>query len=261
MQVISTALTERLDLVPDPEHAGSHNGIPARYGVFINFENMSSDSSLFSAEASPKLTKLGVPLRRPLPTRVLAAVHADERLVAELAKKNPRILALNVAADAQADITESFDIEAVPSFVILTTLLVRIAGADAPALTQAMVTHAAEPVPAYTDATLPPDRRSFLHLLRVPEFKAITFGELFLEIRHRRTMNTNLKHIEWDPTGRVAQSADSSSPALATGAYFPEEGSVASGRNGNTGPRTSRSACDEGGGKHEIYRYSTTAGR
>ncbi|KAJ7494809.1 glutaredoxin [Mycena galericulata] len=72
-------------------------------------------------------------------------------VVAELAKKHPRILALNVEAEEQADIAESFDIEAVPSFVVLRghTLLARIAGADAPALTQAIATHtAAHPPPA-----------------------------------------------------------------------------------------------------------------
>ncbi|KAJ7030250.1 glutaredoxin [Mycena alexandri] len=70
-------------------------------------------------------------------------------VVAELAKKHPGILALNVEAEEQADIAESFDIEAVPSFVVLRghTLLARIAGADAPALTQAITTHAAGPIP------------------------------------------------------------------------------------------------------------------
>jgi hypothetical protein len=89
-------------------------------------------------------------------------------VVAELAKKHPGILALNVEAEEQADIAESFEIEAVPSFVVLRvrllvaprnfryifsiqghTLLARIAGADAPALTQAIATHAAGPIPTY----------------------------------------------------------------------------------------------------------------
>ncbi|KAJ7982827.1 glutaredoxin [Mycena polygramma] len=83
-------------------------------------------------------------------------------VVAELAKKHPAILALNVEAEEQSDIAESFDIEAVPSFVVLRghTLLARIAGADAPALTLAIATHAAGPVPTYapkshTDAAPP----------------------------------------------------------------------------------------------------------
>ncbi|KAJ7183692.1 thioredoxin-like protein [Mycena filopes] len=71
-------------------------------------------------------------------------------VVAELAKKHPAILALNVEAEEQADIAESFDIEAVPSFIILRghTLLARIAGADAPALTQAITKHTSAPAPA-----------------------------------------------------------------------------------------------------------------
>ncbi|KAF7335384.1 Monothiol glutaredoxin-4 [Mycena venus] len=73
-------------------------------------------------------------------------------VVAELARKHPGILALNVEAEEQADIAESFDIEAVPSFIVLRghTLLARIAGADAPALTQAIATHASGSVPTYT---------------------------------------------------------------------------------------------------------------
>ncbi|KAJ7082690.1 glutaredoxin [Mycena belliarum] len=73
-------------------------------------------------------------------------------VVVELAKKHPGILALNVEAEEQADIAESFDIEAVPSFIVLRghTLLARIAGADASALTKAIATHAAGSIPAYT---------------------------------------------------------------------------------------------------------------
>ncbi|KAJ7863366.1 glutaredoxin [Mycena leptocephala] len=72
-------------------------------------------------------------------------------VVAELAKKHPGILALNVEAEEQAEIAESFDIEAVPSFVVLRghTLLDRIAGADAPALTQAIAKHASGTIPTY----------------------------------------------------------------------------------------------------------------
>jgi thioredoxin-like negative regulator of GroEL len=44
-------------------------------------------------------------------------------VVAELAKKHPGILALNVEAEGQAEIAESFDIEAVPSFVVLRVCL------------------------------------------------------------------------------------------------------------------------------------------
>ena len=40
-------------------------------------------------------------------------------VVLELAKKYPALLVLHIEAEAQSDITESFDIEAVPSFIIL----------------------------------------------------------------------------------------------------------------------------------------------
>ncbi|KAF4613779.1 hypothetical protein D9613_008146 [Agrocybe pediades] len=66
----------------------------------------------------------------------------------ELSKKYPAALFLQVEAETQSEISESFDIEAVPSFVILRghLLLQRIAGADAPALTQAVAKHATAPV-------------------------------------------------------------------------------------------------------------------
>ncbi|KAJ3782760.1 glutaredoxin [Lentinula aff. detonsa] len=58
----------------------------------------------------------------------------------ELAKKYPSILFLQIEAETQADIAESFDIESVPSLILLRghTLLQRITGADAPALTSAV---------------------------------------------------------------------------------------------------------------------------
>ncbi|KAK7017334.1 monothiol glutaredoxin-4 [Favolaschia claudopus] len=74
-------------------------------------------------------------------------------VVAELAKKHhPRLLVLNVEAEEQADIAESFEVEAVPAFVVLRghTLLARISGADAPALTQAIATHVSGSTSSYT---------------------------------------------------------------------------------------------------------------
>ncbi|KAF7375683.1 Monothiol glutaredoxin-4 [Mycena sanguinolenta] len=73
-------------------------------------------------------------------------------VVSELAKKHVSVLVLNIEAEEQADIAESFEIEAVPSFVVLRghTLLARIAGADATALTQAIATHASGAAPTYT---------------------------------------------------------------------------------------------------------------
>jgi len=58
----------------------------------------------------------------------------------ELSKKYPQALVLQVEAEEQADIAESFDIEAVPTFLILQghTLLARINGADAQQLMDLM---------------------------------------------------------------------------------------------------------------------------
>jgi len=65
------------------------------------------------------------------------------QVVEELAKKYPKLLALHVDAGEQQDIAESFEINAVPSFIILRghTLLKRISGADAGALTAAVGEH------------------------------------------------------------------------------------------------------------------------
>ncbi|KAJ7765955.1 hypothetical protein DFH07DRAFT_770096 [Mycena maculata] len=111
---------------------------------------MSSDWLKSSpAGTSPKLTKLGPCLH--VPAQFLGTVGGAVR-AAELVKKHPALLALNVEAKEQADIAESFDLEAVPSFVVLR----RIAGADTPALMQVIATHAAGPVPAYTEAAPSP---------------------------------------------------------------------------------------------------------
>jgi len=76
--------------------------------------------------------------------------HQMNELVKELAKKYHTALFLQVEAEEQSDIAESFEIEAVPSVIILQghTLLDRISGADASALKQAVAKHATPP--AYT---------------------------------------------------------------------------------------------------------------
>ncbi|KAG6917853.1 hypothetical protein DXG01_000758 [Tephrocybe rancida] len=68
-------------------------------------------------------------------------------VVEELAKKYPAVLVLNVEAETHSEIAESFDVEAVPLFVILRghTLLERVSGADAPTLTKALAKHSAGP--------------------------------------------------------------------------------------------------------------------
>ncbi|KAF8885487.1 hypothetical protein BD779DRAFT_1673661 [Infundibulicybe gibba] len=67
-----------------------------------------------------------------------------DEVVLGLAKRYHMTLFLKVKAQELADITESFDIEAAPYFVILRghTFLVRISGADEVALNQALETHA-----------------------------------------------------------------------------------------------------------------------
>jgi len=64
-------------------------------------------------------------------------------VVLELSRKYPELLVLQVEAEEQPDIAESFEIEAVPSFIILRghTLLGRISGADASSLTSTIATH------------------------------------------------------------------------------------------------------------------------
>ncbi|KAI0346242.1 glutaredoxin [Trametopsis cervina] len=65
----------------------------------------------------------------------------------ELARKYPQLLVLKVDAESQEDIAESFNVESVPTFVILRghTLLGRIAGADAAALTDTIAKHVHTP--------------------------------------------------------------------------------------------------------------------
>jgi len=62
----------------------------------------------------------------------------------ELAKKYPKVLFLQIEAEGLPDVTESFDVESVPTFVLLRghTLLSRITGADAVGLSNALAMHA-----------------------------------------------------------------------------------------------------------------------
>ncbi|CDS01917.1 probable glutaredoxin [Sporisorium scitamineum] len=73
-------------------------------------------------------------------------------VVREIAIKYPQVLCLVIEAESLPDVSESFDIEAVPSFVLLRghTLLSRISGANASALSAAVATHAA---PARSNGT------------------------------------------------------------------------------------------------------------
>ncbi|EJU04720.1 glutaredoxin [Dacryopinax primogenitus] len=64
-------------------------------------------------------------------------------VVLETAKRYPSLLVLMIEAEEQPDISESFEIEAVPSLILLRghTLLSRISGADAQALQNALASH------------------------------------------------------------------------------------------------------------------------
>lgn len=60
------------------------------------------------------------------------------QVVEELAKAHPKLLALRVEAEEQADITDSFDINSVPTCLVIQghALLARIEGGDAAQLTK-----------------------------------------------------------------------------------------------------------------------------
>ncbi|KAF7326209.1 Glutaredoxin [Mycena kentingensis (nom. inval.)] len=86
-------------------------------------------------------------------------------VVTELARRHPTLLVLSIEAEEQVDITESFAVDAVPAFLVLRvsrvvfplfpsaermqghTLLSRISGADASALTKSIATHIGAPSP------------------------------------------------------------------------------------------------------------------
>lgn len=76
---------------------------------------------------------------------------AMNEVVTQLAAKYPSIAVLNVEAEAQPDVSDSFDVESVPCFVLLRghTLLSRISGANAHALNEALAQH----VPALQAST------------------------------------------------------------------------------------------------------------
>ncbi|KAL5526688.1 GRX3 [Sanghuangporus sanghuang] len=67
--------------------------------------------------------------------------------VAGLAKQHPNLLVLNVEAEEQSEIAESFEIASVPTFIVLRghTLLARIEGADTARLSTEVATHIRTP--------------------------------------------------------------------------------------------------------------------
>lgn len=109
---------------------------------------MDTDSNLYHVQSSDRFKEL---LSRDLQRVSLLYFWAPwaepckqmTEVVTELSKKYPKLLSLQIEAEEQNEISESFDIESVPTFIILRghTLLGRITGADASALTNAIGTH------------------------------------------------------------------------------------------------------------------------
>ncbi|KIM53005.1 hypothetical protein SCLCIDRAFT_139924 [Scleroderma citrinum Foug A] len=102
-------------------------------------------------------------------------------VVQELAKKYSAVLVLRVTeAESLSDISETFEINSVPSFVLLRghTLLGRVEGADAKALSNAVAMHASSPTPQST-VTSPPSEST----LTSPPSTAETKEELNARIR------------------------------------------------------------------------------
>ncbi|PWN28928.1 glutaredoxin [Jaminaea rosea] len=67
------------------------------------------------------------------------------QVIKELAAKYPKVWFLSVEAESQPDVSESFDVDSVPTFVLLRghTLLSRVSGANASLLASALASHAA----------------------------------------------------------------------------------------------------------------------
>jgi hypothetical protein len=75
-------------------------------------------------------------------TAALSRARRDS-VVKELAQRLPKLLFLEIEAEDLPDISETFDVESVPHFVILRghTLLQQVSGADAVQLTKAVEKH------------------------------------------------------------------------------------------------------------------------
>lgn len=80
-------------------------------------------------------------------------------VVTELAKKYPRVLVLQVEAEEQEEISASFEVESVPTVLLLRghTLLEKIVGADATRLTSTIAKHVSG-APSLSTSLPPPGR-------------------------------------------------------------------------------------------------------
>ncbi|KAK4050665.1 glutaredoxin [Microbotryomycetes sp. JL201] len=80
-----------------------------------------------------------------------------DTVTTELAKRWQSVLFLNIEAEALPDISESFEVDAVPYFILLRghTLLTRLSGAQPQALSQALTSHASKPAGQSTTSQQP----------------------------------------------------------------------------------------------------------
>ncbi|GAA6015628.1 hypothetical protein JCM11491_007178 [Sporobolomyces phaffii] len=78
-------------------------------------------------------------------------------VVEELAKRHASVLFLSVEAEALPDISESFEVDAVPYFILLRghTLLTRLSGAQPSVLSAAIKSHASKPSAVSTSSQNP----------------------------------------------------------------------------------------------------------
>ncbi|TCD59752.1 monothiol glutaredoxin grx4, partial [Steccherinum ochraceum] len=116
-------------------------------------------------------------------------------VVLELAKKYPELLVLQIQAEEQEDIAESFTVESVPSIVILRghTLLGRVSGADAAALTQLIATH------VRPQGAVAPQSHTNGKLVASEEEKGETQEELNDRMRKLMTMDKVVLFMKGEP--------------------------------------------------------------
>lgn len=93
--------------------------------------------------------------------------EAVNAAVPALAAQHPGVLFMNIEAEHQPDVAESFDIEAVPTVVLLRghTLLGKIAGANVASIADALarVTHVRQSAPAAAPAAAAPGADGLWH--------------------------------------------------------------------------------------------------
>ncbi|KAM0791764.1 hypothetical protein ACM66B_004028 [Microbotryomycetes sp. NB124-2] len=123
---------------------------------------MAATSNLHKVESPEHLQQL---LSQDLARVSLLYFRADwaepcqqmDTVTTELAKRWHSVLFLNIEAEALPDISESFEVDAVPYFILLRghTLLTRLSGAQPQALSQALTAHASKPTGQSTTSQQP----------------------------------------------------------------------------------------------------------